>query len=46
VRGPPGVLIAISETADLASPTLHELGVRVKLCYLTAAEVAVIEAAA
>lgn len=46
VGGPPGILIAISETDDLASPGLQELGERVKLCYLTAAEVADIEASA
>lgn len=46
VRGPPGLFMAISETGDLASPGLHELGERVKLCYLTAAEVAALEAAA
>jgi hypothetical protein len=46
VRGPPGVFLAISETDDLASPQLHELGERVKLCYLTAAEVAALQAAA
>lgn len=46
VQGPPGVLLAISETGDLGSPQLHELGARVKLCYLTTAEVAAIEAAA
>lgn len=40
VRGPPGLFLAISETDDLTSPTLHELGERVKLVYLTAAEVA------
>ena len=40
VGGPPGLFIAISETDDLESPTFHELGARVKLCYLTAAEVA------
>ena len=44
VRGPPGVFIAVSETDDLTSPTLHELGARVKLCYLTAAEVAALQA--
>lgn len=46
VGGPPGVFIAVSETADISSPTLHELGQRVKLYYLTAAEVAAIEAVA
>jgi hypothetical protein len=46
VRGPPGLFLAISETDDLASPGLQELGERVKLCYLTAAEVAELEAAA
>lgn len=46
VRGPPGLLIAISETDDLSPPTLHELGERVKLCYLTAAEVAALDATA
>jgi len=45
VQGPPGVLIAVSETDDVTSPTIHELGERVKLCYLTAAEVTAIEAA-
>jgi hypothetical protein len=44
VRGPTGVLMAISETDDISSPMLDELGERVKLCYLTAAEVAEIEA--
>lgn len=44
VGGPPGILMAIAETDELDSPTLHELGARVKLCYLTAAEVADIEA--
>lgn len=46
VRGPPGVFLAISETDDLSPPGLHELGERIKLCYLTAAEVAALEAAA
>jgi hypothetical protein len=46
VQGPPGVLIAISETDDTASPMFHELGERVKLCYLSAAEVAELGAAA
>jgi hypothetical protein len=45
VRGPPGVLLAVSETDDIASPTLHELGARVKLCYLTSDEVAALGAA-
>jgi hypothetical protein len=45
VGGPPGLLIAISETDEIASPTLQELGERVKLCYLTADEVAALEAA-
>jgi hypothetical protein len=45
VRGPPGLFIAISETADPSPPGLHELGERVKLMYLTAAEVAELEAA-
>jgi hypothetical protein len=40
VGGPPGLFIAISETDDIESPTFDELGARVKLCYLTAAEVA------
>jgi len=40
VGGPPGLFLAISETDDLESPTLQELGDRVKLCYVTAAEVA------
>ncbi len=44
VGGPPGLFLAISETDDLESPTFHELGLRVKLCYLTAAEVAELEA--
>lgn len=44
VGGPPGVLIAISETDDISSPTLQELGERVKLMYLTADEVAALEA--
>lgn len=46
VGGPPGVLIAVSETDDLDPPMLEELGARVKLMYLTAAEVAALEAAA
>ena len=45
VRGPPGVLLAISETDDITSPMLQELGLRVKLCYLPAAEVAALAAA-
>lgn len=44
VGGPPGVLMAVSETDDLSSPGLQELGARIKLCYLTAAEVADLEA--
>lgn len=44
VRGPPGMLIAVSETDDLASPTLHELGARVKLCYVTRDELAALGA--
>jgi len=44
VGGPPGLLLAISETDDLASPTLYELGGRVKLCYLTEAELTELEA--
>lgn len=44
VGGPPGIFIAMSETDDISSPTLQELGERVKLCYLTAAEVATLEA--
>lgn len=46
VGGPPGMLIALSETDDIASPTLHELGARIKLLYLTAAEIAELEAGA
>jgi hypothetical protein len=45
VQGPPGVFIAVPETDDLTPPGLHELGERVKLCYLTAAEITAIEAA-
>jgi len=44
VQGPPGLFIAISETDDPSPPSLHELGARVKLCYLTVAEVAELEA--
>ncbi|MEY4548393.1 MAG: hypothetical protein RL685_4588 [Pseudomonadota bacterium] len=43
VRGPPGVLLAISETDDIEPPGLYELGARVKLCYLSEAEVAELE---
>lgn len=43
VGGPPGVLIAISETDDISSPTLQELGERIKLIYLTADEVTALE---
>ena len=39
VGGPPGMFMAISETDDIDPPLFHELGARVKLCYLTAAEV-------
>lgn len=39
VGGPPGIFMAISETDNIDSPQLQELGARVKLCYLTAAEV-------
>lgn len=46
VGGPPGVFIAIGETDSLDPPMLEELGARVKLCYLTAAEVAELEAEA
>ncbi len=46
VGGPPGLLMAISETDDINSPTLHELGGRVKLCYLTADELVALEAEA
>lgn len=46
VRGPPGVFVAVSETNDLVPPMLHELGARVKLCYVPAAELAELEAAA
>lgn len=46
VGGPPGVLMAISETENIDAPTLLELGDRVKLCYLTADEVAQIQAEA
>lgn len=46
VGGPPGMLMAISETDDIESPTLHELGARVKLCYLTADELAELAAEA
>lgn len=44
VGGPPGILMALAETDELDSPTLYELGARVKLCYLTADEVAALEA--
>ena len=44
VNGPPGLLMAIGETDDLTPPGLHELGERVKLYYLTKAEVAELEA--
>lgn len=44
VNGPPGVLIAISETENIDPPTLLDLGDRVKLCYLTADEVAELSA--
>jgi hypothetical protein len=40
VGGPPGIFLATSETDDLASPMFEELGLRVKLVYVTAAEVA------
>jgi hypothetical protein len=40
VRGPPGSFVAFSETDNLSSPTLQELGARVKLYYVTAAEIA------
>lgn len=46
VGGPPGILMAIAETDELDSPTLQELGARVKLCYLSAAEVTALEAGA
>ena len=46
VGGPPGVFIAIAETDDIDPPMLEELGARVKLMYLTAAEVAELEALA
>jgi hypothetical protein len=45
VGGPPGAPHRHGETDELDSPTLQELGERVKLCYLTAAEVAELEAA-
>lgn len=38
VGGPPGIFMAISETDDISSPLLQELGTRVKLCYITQAE--------
>lgn len=38
VGGPPGLLMAISETENINPPSLLELGDRVKLCYLTADE--------
>ncbi len=44
VGGPPGLLLAISETDDIASPGLTELGERIKLCYLTVDEVTALEA--
>ncbi len=44
VGGPPGLFIAVSETDDIESPTFDELGARVKLVYLSAAEVAALEA--
>lgn len=40
VGGPSGIIIAISETDDISSPTLQELGERIKLIYMTADEVA------
>ena len=46
VGGPPGILLAISETDDIDPPQLQELGSRVKLCYLTEDEVDEIEAEA
>lgn len=44
VGGPPGLLIAISETENIDPPSLLELGDRVKLCYLTADEVTALSA--
>lgn len=44
VGGPPGMLMAIGETESIEPPSLLELGDRVKLCYLTAEEVAALEA--
>lgn len=44
IGGPPGLFFAISETDDLTSPGFDELGSRVKLCYLTAAEVTALAA--
>lgn len=44
VGGPPGLLVAISETENIDPPSMLELGDRVKLCYLTAEEVAALEA--
>jgi hypothetical protein len=44
VGGPPGILVAVSETDDISSPTLQELGERVKLLYLDATEVAALGA--
>lgn len=44
VGGPPGVLVAISETDDISSPGFEELGLRIKLCYLTVDEVAALGA--
>ena len=45
VGGPPGALVAISETDDIDPPGLSELGQRVKLCYVTADELAELEVA-
>lgn len=44
VGGPPGILMAISETDDIDPPGFAELGERVKLVYLTPDEIADIDA--
>lgn len=46
VGGPPGVLIAVSETENIDPPTMLELGDRVKLCYVSADELAALDAEA
>lgn len=46
VGGPSGILIAISETENIDPPTMLELGDRVKLYYISADEVAALDAEA